>query len=249
MRVALRCCCSFASVCFRIPLPAASPQCVPCECRFCFSHSLPRLNPPPAQWRPRRRRPRPRRRRPRRRSRRPRSELDRRANPTPPDRALSIGVGTVAFTERRNALTPQSTAAARKLKPHANVVQQLCAQEILATSSRMPGGARFGQSSLCSCLWAHPRPSSSSCFGLVPEVGISRHECTQKQILCRVQSCRSCLAKVDGRWWPCHRQLLAGVVCFAQHKKTRGVPGTGRDSACLRLAQRADPPNAWLYPS
>ena len=30
---------------------------------------------------------------------------------------------------------------------------------------------------------------SSSCFGLVPEVGISRHECTQKQILCRVQSC------------------------------------------------------------
>ena len=84
VRVALRCCCSFASVCFRIPLPAASPQCVPCECRFCFSYSLPRLNPPPAQWRPRRRRPRPRRRRPRRRSRRPRSELDRRANPTPP---------------------------------------------------------------------------------------------------------------------------------------------------------------------
>jgi len=33
------------------------------------------------------------------------------------------------------------------------------------------------------------RRLSSSCFGLVPEVGISRHECTQKQILCRVQSC------------------------------------------------------------
>ena len=32
------------------------------------------------------------------------------------------------------------------------------------------------------------RQQSSSCFGLVPEVGISRHECTQKQILCRVQS-------------------------------------------------------------
>ena len=189
MRVALRCCCSFASVCFRIPLPAASPQCVPCECRFCFSYSLPRLNPPPAQWRPRRRRPRPRRRRPRRRSRRPRSERDRRANPIPPDRALSIGVGTVAFTERRNALTPQSTAAARKHRLLWGCLLALrLPQEIFATSSRMPGGACFGQSSPCSCLWALPRPSSSSCFGLVPEVGISRHECTQKQILCRVQS-------------------------------------------------------------
>ena len=69
-------------------------------------------------------------------------------------------MGTVAFTERRNALTPQSTSAARKLKPHASVVQQLCAQEILATRSTQKNegcaGHRKGQR--VSSLGAAGRP-------------------------------------------------------------------------------------------
>ena len=54
--------------------------------------------------------------------------------------------------------------------------------------SRKPGSTTVLQSSPCSCCLVLARRTSSSCLGLVPEVGISRHECTQKQILCRVQS-------------------------------------------------------------
>jgi hypothetical protein len=64
---------------------------------------------------------------------------------------------------------------------------------------------------------------SSSCFGLVPEVGISRHECTQKQILCRVQSCVHASAglgrlmgtpAVPGGWvgWGCKRWICASAA-------------------------------------
>ena len=80
-----------------------------------------------------------------------------------------------------------------------------CRRQATATKFRLVDNAAAGQTALGrEAVRSRPVPhgnhrhahadgtsrrSSSSCFGLVPEVGISRHECTQKQILCRVQSC------------------------------------------------------------
>ena len=53
---------------------------------------------------------------------------------------------------------------------------------------RCPGTPEKSNHRQAHAWWRHPEQRSSSCFGLVPEFGISGHECTQKQILCRVQS-------------------------------------------------------------
>lgn len=119
-------------------------------------------------------------------------------------------------------------------------------RESFATSSRSPGNACCGQSSPRSCLKAPRRPISSSCFGLVPEVGISRHECTQKQILCRVQSCPIRM-RVNRR--SSATFVAAGDLRARAAPQTRGVPGAGRDSACLRSARRANPPCQRSHPA
>ena len=61
-------------------------------------------------------------------------------------------------------------------------------EERFRESSKQPGNAEEAIIALLMQMALAER-GSSFCFGLVPEVGISRHECTQKQILCRVQSC------------------------------------------------------------
>jgi hypothetical protein len=72
--------------------------------------------------------------------------------------------------------------------------------------------------------WVLGRRISSSCFGLVPEVGISRHECTQKQILCRVQSWHALTATTGKVHMPrqCRHDKLKrkkGGFAQAQHHR------------------------------
>ena len=82
------------------------------------------------------------------------------------------------------------------------------------------------------------RRTSSSCFGLVPEVGISRHGCTQKQILCRVQSC-------------CHALTAHHSRRPAGNPVPHGSNPALRGHTTLSLCSRPSPnsPRARLAPS
>ena len=73
-----------------------------------------------------------------------------------------------------------------------------CVKRYKSTSQavRCPGTPEESNHRQAHAWRRRPEQRSSSCFGLVPEFGISGHECTQKQILCRVQSCLKCMANV-----------------------------------------------------